>query len=481
MIDLRAKQVVVMGLGFHGGGLGVTRWLLKQGAVVTVTDLKNEQELKPTLDVLRESVVGGSDENAPQLRFVLGQHREADFVNADLIIRNPGVPAESRYLSLARARGIPVRMELGLFLEQLPRGVSQVIGITGTKGKTTTTLMVGAVLKRVNPATVVAGNLRVSALEMLNRIDADTPVVLEMSSFQLEEFEELKISPHVAAITNIYPDHLNRYRDLDSYARAKAQIFLHQSPRDICVLNFDNPILTRMRPKAIGHVVWFSRTRALNDGALMERGWIVWNDHGAKQLLLPVTELIAGQHNIENALAATAITSSWGARPEIIRAALADFEGVPHRLETVRVIDGITFINDTTATAPEASIEALRTFGGRDGSTILIAGGSDKGLQYREMAQAIRDGKVQVILLQGDATEKLERALTSIDATSSIVARVNRLEDAVVQARRQARSGDIVLLSPGAASFGMFVNEFDRGDQFREIVLRLDQSAKSKN
>src|SRR5581483_11393570 len=266
-MELKNKRVLVMGLGLHGGGLGVTRWLLKQGAQVTVTDLKTEKELQSTLDALG---------NVP-VEFVLGEHRERDFENADLIVRNPGVPRESRYLQMARARGIPIRMELGLFFEQLPRGEAHVVGITGTKGKTTPTLMTGAILKRANPKTVVAGNLRVSALELLDQIEADTPVVLEMSSFQLEEFQELKRSPHLAAVTNVYPDHLNRYRDLDEYAWAKAQIFLHQTPRDVLILNFDNPICTRLRPKAIGQVIWFSRTRALKDGALLERDWLVWN------------------------------------------------------------------------------------------------------------------------------------------------------------------------------------------------------------
>ncbi len=168
MIDLRGKRVVVMGLGLHGGGLGVTRWLLKQGARVTVTDLKNSADLKSSLEQLGDAPV----------EFVLGEHRESDFVNADLIIRNPGVPRESRYLEIAREHGVPVRMELGLFTELLPRGMEQVVGITGTKGKTTTTLMTGAILKRANPKTVVAGNLRVSALELIDSIDAETPVVL---------------------------------------------------------------------------------------------------------------------------------------------------------------------------------------------------------------------------------------------------------------------------------------------------------------
>lgn len=468
MVDLKNKRVLVMGLGLHGGGLGVTRWLLKQGAHVTVTDLKKENELRATLDRL-------SGDLTPQdrIEFVLGEHRNRDFADADLIIRNPGVPSESPHLQLARERGIPIRMELGLFIEQLPRGVEQVIGITGTKGKTTTTLMTGAIMKRANPKTVVAGNLRVSALELLDRIDPDTPVVLEMSSFQLEEFEELRISPHIAAITNVYPDHLNRYRDLDAYAWAKAQIFLHQTPHDYSILNFDNPIVTRLRPKVIARVIWFSRTRALNDGALVERDWLVWNDHGSKTRVLATSDLIAGQHNIENALAAMALTRAWGVSLDVIAEALREFRGVPYRQEQVRELNGVRYINDTTATAPSATVAALRTLASNAGTIYLIAGGSDKGLPYDEMAQTIKQLGTRVILLQGSATDKIERALVEAEADDAVVARVKTLDEAISAGRAAASEGDIVLLSPGAASFGMFANEFGRGDQFREIVMRL--------
>lgn len=463
MIDLRGKRVLVMGLGLHGGGLGVTRWLLRQGARVTVTDLQRHDELKPTLDQLGDAAV----------EFVLGEHRESDFANADLIVRNPGVPRESRYLEIAREHKVPIRMELGLFTELLPRGMEQVVGITGSKGKTTTTLMTGAILKRTNPQTVVAGNLRVSALELIDSIDAETPVVLEMSSFQLEEFQELKRSPHIAAVTNVYPDHLNRYRDMDEYAWAKAQIFLHQQPRDTVVLNFDNGICTRLRPKAIGQVVWFSRTRAIKQGARQDRDWLVWNDETGSHKIIPVAELIAGGHNIENALAAIAITKAWGAEYETIAQTLREFKGVPHRLELVRELDGVQYINDTTATAPNATIAALNTLAGRGGTIYLIAGGFDKGLPYPEMAQAIVKGQVGVILLDGTATDKIERALQEGDGADRIVARARTLAEAVEFGRAQAKAGDIVLLSPGAASFGMFANEFERGDAFREIVARL--------
>lgn len=462
-MELEGKRVLVMGLGLHGGGLGVTRWLVKQGARVTVTDLKKPNDLQPTLDALGDTPV----------ELVLGEHRERDFENADLVIRNPGVPRESRYLHIARERNIPIRMELGLFTELLPRGMAQVIGITGTKGKTTTTLMTGAILNRANPRAVVAGNLRVSALELLDQIDADTPVVLEMSSFQLEEFEELKRSPHIAALTNVYPDHLNRYRDMDEYAWAKAQIFLHQLPRDVVVLNFDNGICTRLRPKAIARVIWFSRTRAIKEGARVERDWLVWNEAGAQAKILPVAELLAGQHNIENALAAIAITHAWGVPHNIIADALREFRGVPHRLELVRELNGVAYINDTTATAPQATIVALQTLAPRGGNIFLIAGGYDKGLPYADMAKKISAVNARVILLEGSATEKIERALVEQNAQTQVVARTLTLADAVNAGKNLARAGDTVLLSPGAASFGMFANEFERGDMFRALVMAL--------
>ena len=460
---MKNKRVLVMGLGLHGGGLGVTRWLMKQGARVTVTDLKKPNDLQPTLEALGDAPV----------EWVLGEHRERDFENADLVIRNPGVPRESRYLQIARERNIPIRMELGLFTELLPRGMAQVIGITGTKGKTTTTLMTGAILKRAHPKTIVAGNLRVSALELLDQIDADTPVVLEMSSFQLEEFEELKRSPHIAALTNVYPDHLNRYRDMDEYAWAKAQVFLHQLPSDIVVLNFDNGICTRLRPKAIARVIWFSRTRALKEGARVERDWVVWNEKGAQEKILPVAELIAGQHNLENALAAVAITHAWGVPHNLIADALREFRGVPHRLELVRELDGVQYINDTTATAPQATVVALQTLAPRGGHIFLIAGGYDKGLPYADMAKKILETETRVILLDGSATEKIEHALAAENAQTQIVARARNLADAVQAAKKLARAGDTVLLSPGAASFGMFANEFERGEMYREFVIAL--------
>jgi UDP-N-acetylmuramoylalanine--D-glutamate ligase len=460
-MDLKNKRVLVMGLGIHGGGLGVAQWLVKQGARVTVTDLKRAEELQSSLDALR----------GLPIEYVLGEHREQDFLNSDLIVRNPGVPRESRFLQLAAERRIPVEMEMSLFAERLPRGMRQVIGITGTKGKTTTTLMTGAILQRANPKTIIAGNLRVSALELLDQIDAETPVVLELSSWQLEAFIAQPVSPHIAAITNITPDHLNRYRDIDDYAEAKAIIFRQQQPGDFIVLNFDNKILTRLAPRALSRVVWTSAQRALNEGAYRDGSALVWRRGGAAQKILDARDLrVPGDHNVANALMAIALASVWGATPQHIAAALAEFRGIAHRQELVREIAGVRYVNDTTATAPVAAIAAIETFAPSAQSIVLIAGGADKALDFAEMARMIATKVRGLILLEGTATDKLAGAVQVAGAQKIIAGRFDNFQAAIEKAKSIARAGDVVLLSPGCASFGMFANEFERGEQFKRIV-----------
>lgn len=460
-MELRGKRVLVMGLGVHGGGLGVTRWLLRQGAVVTVTDLKKAEQLQSSLNMLQGLPV----------RYVLGEHREEDFLNTDLIVRNPGVPRESHWLELAQQHGVPVEMEMGLFLERLPRGPAQVIGITGTKGKTTTTLMVGAILAKINPKTVVAGNLRVSALDLLDHVDADSPVVLELSSWQLEGLVPHQLSPHIAAITNISADHLNRYRDLDDYADSKAVIFRYQQPGDFVILNFDNRILTHLAPRAFGQVVWTSARRTLNQGAYLDGDVLVWRWNGERHAVMRATDLrVAGAHNIENALAAIALAAVWGASPEQLASGLADFRGSEHRQELVREIRGVRYINDTTATAPAAAIAAIKVFAPGAQNLVLIAGGADKRLDFEEMARVIVSKVRHLILLEGTATDRLTQAVEKANGKGIIAGRFDTMLQAVETAGKLASAGDIVLLSPGCASFGMFANEFERGDVFKRIV-----------
>jgi UDP-N-acetylmuramoylalanine--D-glutamate ligase len=463
MIDLKNKHVLVMGLGVHGGGLGVAQWLVRQGGIVTVTDLKNAAQLQTSLEALR----------GLPIHFVLGEHRDQDFLDSDLIVRNPGVPRESRFLQLAEEHGIPVEMEMGLFFERLPRGGAQVIGITGTKGKTTTTLMVGTILARANPKTVIAGNLRVSALELLDQIDADTPVVLELSSWQLEGLVSHRVSPHLAAITSVFPDHLNRYRDLDEYVESKAVIFRYQQPSDFVVLNSDNRLVTHL-PRATSRVVWTSARRSLGEGAYRDGDALMWRWNGVRQKLLDVKDLrVAGTHNIENALTAIALASVGGATPAQIAGALAEFRGAEHRQELVHELDGVRYINDTTATMPAATIAAIDSFAPNAQGIVLIAGGADKALDFTELARVVASKVRHLILLDGSATDKLARAIHDAGGEVIIAGQFDDLQPAVERAKELARPGDVVLLSPACASFGMFANEFERGERFKQIVSQL--------
>jgi UDP-N-acetylmuramoylalanine--D-glutamate ligase len=464
VLDWRGKRVLVMGLGVHGGGLGVTRFLVGQGATVTVTDLQTAAQLRPSLEALAGLPV----------RYVLGEHRAEDFIHTDLIVRNPGVPADSPYLAMAREHGVPVEMEMGLFFRLCP---APIIGITGTKGKTTTTLLVGAMLRQVEPGTVIAGNLRISALELLPQIGPTTPVVLELSSWQLEGLEPHRLNPHIAAITNISPDHLNRYRDLEEYAAAKKLIFRFQSSHDFLVLNADDPVFRGFAAEAQGTVVWFSRQKPVA-GAYLRGDELLWQWGGrpaeAGGSLVRPTQAVAsrddvrlpGVHNLENALAAIAIAGVWGAPPEAMREALLSFRGVEHRLELVAEINGVRYVNDTTSTAPAAALAALAAL---DGPIVLIAGGADKNLDFGELGAAIARRVKALILLEGTATGKLAAAVSAVKA-DLIAGRFHDLRAAVQAAQDIARPGDTVLLSPGCASFGMFANEFERGEGFKAIV-----------
>jgi UDP-N-acetylmuramoylalanine--D-glutamate ligase len=435
MIDLRGKQALVMGLGVHGGGLGVARFLVGQGAAVTVTDLRGPELLQPSLDALA----------GLPIRYVLGEHRDEDFRAADLVIRNPGVPRESRYLQIARAAGAAIEMEMTLFFRLCP---GPILGITGTKGKTTTTLLTGAMLRAQYPHTVVAGNLRVSALEALPRITAGTPVVLELSSWQLEGLGEAQLSPQYACITNISPDHLDRYGSMDAYIQAKRQIYWWQKPEDVMVMNFDDPFSKghsaywdTLDQRRGGRVVYFTSERLSgfsqwpfdDTGALVIQhgNQIFWNDFAGEfgratprmdkpntvaHLGRPILDLediqLPGKHNVSNVMAAAALAKSFGVTDRNIRRAVRNFTAVEHRLEFVRELKGVRYINDTAATAPEATIAALRSF---DAPIVLIAGGADKNLPFDDLARTILDRAKAVVLLKGTATPKLEQALAQAD------------------------------------------------------------------
>ncbi len=424
-----------MGLGVSGGGVGVARFLARRGAKVTVTDLSPPDRLAESIAALH-----GLD-----IHYVLGEHREADVLQADFVVRNPAVPRTHPLLQLAEARGLPIYMEMTLFFLECPS--SHIVGVTGTKGKTTTTTLLGEVLGGAGRDVVVAGNLRISALEQLSRIGAETDVVLELSSFQLEGLEGIATSPPVAVITNLMNDHLNRYPSLEAYYGAKQLVFRFQDRSGIVALNRDNPPSRDLAREAPGKVVWFGRDDVV-PGADVGR--------------------LRGEHNRLNSAAAAAVARALGIQADVIARAVASFRGVPYRQEVIREREGVQFVNDSAATTPEAVLAALAAAAG---PVVLIAGGADKALDFSALGEAVAapSSRVRaVVLLEGDATDKVAAAVGP-----KAVGRYRDFPAAVHRAAALASPGDVVLLSPGCASFGMFANEFDRGDQFNAIVRRL--------
>jgi len=463
----------VLGLGVHGGGLGVARFMVEQGATVRVTDLQDAAALQTPLAALA----------GLPLAYTLGRHDAADFVWADLVVRNPAVPRESPWLALAHRLGKPVYMELGLFAALCP---GPIIGVTGTKGKTTTATWTWEMIRRADPSAVLAGNLRVSALEQLPRITPQTRVVLEMSSWQLEGTDALGWSPPLAAITNLSPDHLNRYRDMDDYGEAKFALIRHQRPQDTAVLNADDARVAAFAQRAPGQVVWFGSPSAVASrqspvasrqspvrippGVYLEGEEIVWYPRdGARTPLVGVGEiLVPGRHNRLNACCAAQLALLAGVPVAAVGAALRSFRGVPDRLELVASVQGVRFYNDTTATTPAATLVALESLAE---PILLIAGGADKRSDFSALAPAVAARCRGVVLLEGTATDALQAALAA--AGAPVLGRDDQFARAIRAAFAAAQPGDAVLLSPGCASFGMFANEFDRGAQFRAIVQEL--------
>ncbi|MDP2918294.1 MAG: UDP-N-acetylmuramoyl-L-alanine--D-glutamate ligase [bacterium] len=459
LLNLKNKKVLVMGLGLHGGGVGIAKFLAENGAQVTVTDLKNKETLAPSLKKL----------SGLPIRFVLGEHRGQDFQSADLIIKNPGVPDNSPYLAIAQKNKIPVETDIGLFWELCPS--KNIIGITGAKGKSTTTTLIYQMIKTENPEAQIAGNIRVSPFEILGKIGKNTPVVLELSSWQLEGLARHKISPPIACVTNILPDHLNRYQNMEAYAEAKKNIFKFQKSNDYVIMNYDNAILRE--PSFclnLKRIYWFSRKEEIGQGAFLRKEHIIFKEKKLEHHIASLTDLkIPGAHNLENVLAAVAVSCAYGIRRTNIRNVLREFHGLDSRLELIRELKGVKYYNDTTATMPDAAIAALQSF---TAPIILIAGGADKNLDFKNLAMVIAKKAKYLILLSGTATETLKKAVEkhALDLPITIV---HSMAEAVRIAQKQARENDIVLLSPACASFGMFQNEFDRGEQFNQEVYKL--------
>jgi UDP-N-acetylmuramoylalanine--D-glutamate ligase len=447
--DFKNKKVTVMGLGLVGGGVGVVKFLVKVGAKVLITDLKTKKQLESSLKKIRRLPV----------KLVLGKHRPQDFINTDLVIRNPGVPDDSSYLKIAEKNGVPIDNDVGIFFELCP---ASIIGVTGTKGKSTVVTLIHQFLKSKYPDVILAGNIGTSPLESLKRINKGSKkVVLELSSWQLEGLKNHKMSPQVALITNIYPEHLNRYKSLSAYINAKKIIFLFQKRGDHLFLNYDDKIVRRFSKKANSKVYFFSEKKIPKD---------------LKKIIEGLK--IRGEHNISNVLAAISVANLYKVPFKNIRRVLGKFRWLPGREEFIAEIKGVKYFNDTTATMPDAAIFAIKTLSREfpRAKIILIAGGQDKNLDYKKLTKEIKKNVRYLILFSGNASAKIKKGIRSLKIskkTFSIFPNINSMERAVKLASQLANRRDIVLLSPAAASFNLFKNEFDRGEQFNKFVKKL--------
>lgn len=461
MESLQGKKVTVMGLGLHGGALGTIEWLVAQGADVTVTDIKSQEQLKPTLQKLIAYTA---------IRYVLGGHVIEDFTTADLVIRNPGAPRTSEFLVAARQAGVPVEMDSSLFFAACPS--QDIIGVTGSKGKTTTANAIAILMKYLHPQTVGVGLDGVSPLGELKNILPTSPVIFELSSWRLEALDEKKISPRTAVVTSIYRDHLNTYASFEEYIETKKAMAKYQRVADVVILNGDDQML-RSWTDLPGRLYWYS-TSVFDKGLgiFLRDGVIVVRDDAGEHSLFQAPELpLRSDHEQRNLLPALLIGYLRGMNAEELKQAISFVKPLPHRLETVATIHDVKYINDSAATMPDATIAALKALAGN--TVVHILGGSDKALLFEELAEVESTADIKaLVFLPGTATERMRQALqaTMPDVPVSMA---DSMEAAVGQAKDLATSGDIVLLSPGATSFGLFLHEFDRGNKFRAAVQAL--------
>jgi UDP-N-acetylmuramoylalanine--D-glutamate ligase len=431
-MNTEIKKVLIMGLGVNGGGVVAASYFAKKGYLVTVTDLKSKKELKDSLSKLSQY---------PNIIYHLGFHTGDDFVTNNLIIRNPGVPKNSSYINLAKKHGNLVLMQEAIFFKECPS--KNIIAVTGTKGKTTTSYLIYEILKANNKKVFIAGNMRLGVLDILDKIKKSDFVVLELSSWQCEALDAIKQSPFISVITNIYPDHLNRYKSYYDYAMSKSSIFRYQNPKD--------------------HFITIKGGEFTNRFSLLCRSQVHLIDQHSFKIDNP---LLFGEHNVLNMAFALKVSEILKLDFNKSLNAVKKFKGVPYRQEVLGKVAGVLFINDTTATNPTATISSINVF--KQSNPVLILGGADKDLDFSGLCKTIGIYNIKYVLLKGSATDKmvklgLDKSLVFSDFSSAV-------SQAFLLARR---FGGCVLLSPGAASFGMFTNEFDRGDKFNEYYRNL--------
>jgi UDP-N-acetylmuramoylalanine--D-glutamate ligase len=453
-MELKDKRVLVVGLARTG--VATALFCAARGALVTATESRSEAQIGESVAKLR----------AAGVVLELGGHVDRTFVEQDLIVPSPGVPADFPQLVLARRAGVKIWSEIELAYRFLN---GSIVGITGSNGKTTTTALIEHILRGAGLPTLLAGNIGTPLISMVDQTKKNTVTVVELSSFQLELIDSFR--PNIGLFLNLTPDHLDRHHTLKAYGDAKARIFENQNGDDAAILNADDAPSAAYAPST-PQVYWFSRKQLVAQGAYLRGEEVVLRIDGEDHTVLRRGEIpLAGAHNLENVLAATIATKLAGAAVPAIAAGVRSFAGVEHRLEFVADINGVRYYNDSKATNIDATLKALAAFPGR---ILIILGGKDKDSDYTVLQQPLRD-KAILALLIGAAAEKIEKQI----AGSVAIERAGTIDRAVETAAHSAQPGDIVLLAPACASFDQFENYEQRGRIFKKLVRELRSKATS--
>ena len=441
-----------MGLGLLGRGIGDVKFLLSEGARVTATDLKTRKQLQSSVEEIEKDYkkfqISNFKFKIHKVKYVLGGHRKEDFRKADYILKAAGVPLDCPYIRLARKNNIPIKMDDSWLAEYAP---CPIVGITGTRGKTTVSTLIYEILRanaKKFEKIYLGGNIRgMATLPLIKKLKAKDKLVLELSSWQLQGWQDAGISPQIAVITNIYPDHLNYYGTMKRYVADKKAIYENQNKNDYLIINKDNPYSKEFAREARSKVIWFSKKD-------VPKNWRV---------------KILGEHNRENIAAAIKVAEILKIPKAKIRKVVESFNPVEGRLEFVRNYKGAKIYNDNNATTPEAVIAALNSF--RE-PIVLLAGGSKKQVSYRELAKLIKKKVKALILFQGAGSEDIIKELKKVKYQKPLVI-VKSMKEAIGEVKKVLKRGEVFLFSPAAASFGLFVNEYDRNDQFVKEIKKL--------
>jgi UDP-N-acetylmuramoylalanine--D-glutamate ligase len=451
MMELKGKKVLVVGLG--KSGLAAALFLRRRGAQVTVSDVRSAEALAKDIPALLEEGI----------MVEAGGHGLLTFRRQDLIVVSPGVPLETPELAQVKSFGLPVIGELELAARFLK---GQIVAITGSNGKTTTTVLLGEILKAAGLPTLVGGNIGVPVIALIEESTEASWSVLEVSSFQLESTDQFH--PRIAVILNITPDHLDRHGTFENYALAKERIFAAQNEHDYLVLNADNARAAEAARRSAAKVYWFSVENPVPQGAWLDTGDVVYRgaEKAVIETVMPLSGIpLKGAHNVENVLAAVVAARLAGAPVEAIRSSVGNFHAVEHRLEFVAAVNGVEFYNDSKATNVDATAKAIAAF---SKGVHLILGGKDKNSDYTELAQLLRE-RVCAVYTIGSAAAKIESHLRGVLPIYSC----GTLEKAISAAAAAAKPGEVVLLAPACSSFDQFESYEHRGRVFKELVSEL--------